>query len=214
LRTLIGLIVFEPDPSDLPIRRGMAFASVGVLAAAIIASIAGVPVFLATLVGAIAIFVFGLFSVEEAYASMPWQALFLIAGMYSVSLAMVHTGLAAMLSDLIVRWIVPLGAIGLAAGAYLLSALLTQIIGGQVAALVTGPITIAAAIRLHHNPQAIAVATAIGCSAAFLTPIAHPANLLMIGPGNYTFKDFIRIGLPLTLVCFVALVVGMLLFWF
>jgi di/tricarboxylate transporter len=214
LRKVAGLIVFEPAPGDLPIRRGMAFASIGVLAAAVIASILGVPVFLATLVGAIAVFLFGLFSVDEAFSSMPWPALFLIAGMYSVSLAMVHTGLAAMLSDLVVRSIAPYGAIGLAAGAYLLSALLTQIIGGQVAVLITGPITIAAAIRLHHNPQAIAVATAIGCSAAFLTPMAHPANLLMIGPGNYQFKDFARLGLPLTAVCFGALVVGMLLFWF
>ena len=132
LRKVTGLIVFEPHPSDLPIRRGMAIASVGILAAAIIASIAGVPVFLATLVGAIAIFLTGLFSVEEAYASIPWQALFLIAGMYSVSLAMIHTGLASMVSDAVVGWIAPYGAIGLAAGAYLLSALLTQIIGGQV----------------------------------------------------------------------------------
>ena len=83
--------------------------------------------------------------------------------------------------------------------------MLTQVIGGQVAALVTGPITIAAAIRLHQNPQAVAIATAIGCSAAFLTPIAHPVNLLVIGPGNYEFKDFVKVGLPLTIVCFLAL---------
>jgi len=213
LRKLTGLIVFEPDPSDLPMQRGTALASAGILAAAIIASIAGVPVFLATLMGAVCLFLTGLYSVEEAYASMPWQALFLVAGMYSVSLAMVHTGLAAMVSDSVVGWVAPFQGIGLAAGAYLLTALLTQIIGGQVAALVTGPITIAAAIHLHHNPQAIAVATAIGCSAAFLTPVAHPVNLLVIGPGNYQFKDFLRVGLPLTVICFAALIVGMLLFW-
>ena len=213
LRKVSGLIVFEPDPGDLPVQRGTAIASVAILAAAVAASIAGVPVFLATLIGAVGLFLTGLYPVEEAYAAMPWQALVLIAGMYSVSLAMVHTGLAAMISDSIVGWVAPFGGIGLVAGAYLLTALLTQIIGGQVAALVTGPITIAAAIRLHHNPQAVAVATAIGCSAAFLTPIAHPVNLLVIGPGNYQFKDFLRVGLPLTVICFVALIVGMLLFW-
>jgi di/tricarboxylate transporter len=188
-------------------------ASVAILAAAVIASIAGVPVFLATLAGAVALFLTGLFAVEEAYSSMPWQALVLVAGMYSVSLAMVHTGLAAMVSDSIVGWVAPFGGIGLAAGAYVLTALLTQVIGGQVAALVTGPITIAAAIRLHANPQAVAVATAIGCSAAFLTPVAHPVNLLVIGPGNYEFKDFVRVGLPLTMVCFAGLLIGMVLLW-
>lgn len=213
LRKLPGLIVFEPHPEDIPIQRGMAIASAAILAAAIAASIAGVPVFLATLIAAVCLFLSGIFSIDEAYESMPWQALFLIAGMYSVCLAMVHTGVAAMISDSVVRFVAPFHGIGLVAGAFLLTALLTQIIGGQVAALVTGPITIAAAIRLHHNPQAVAVATAIGCSAAFLTPVAHPVNLLIMGPGNYQFKDFLRIGLPLTIICFAALIAGMLLFW-
>jgi di/tricarboxylate transporter len=63
------------------------------------------------------------------------------------------------------------------------------------------------------NPQAMAVAAAIGCSASFITPIAHPVNLLMIGPGNYQFSDFFRVGWGLTIVCFVMLLVGMVLFW-
>jgi di/tricarboxylate transporter len=213
LRKISGLLVFDPDPSDLPIKAGTALASAGILTAAIVASVAGVPVYLATLLGAVALFLTGLYSVEEAYASMPWQALVLVAGMYSVSLAMVQTGLAAMVSAVVVERVAPYGGVGLAAGAYLLTALLTQIIGGQVSALVTGPITIAAAIHLHQNPQAVAVATAIGCSAAFLTPIAHPVNLLVIGPGNYQFKDFVKVGLPLTVVSFGALIVGVLLFW-
>ena len=213
MRKQAGLIVCEPDLSDLPMQKRQAFTGGGILAAAVLASILGVPVYLATLAGAVAVFLSGLFSVEEAYGSMPWQALVSIAGMYSVSLAMVQTGLAALLSDHVVGWLAPYGGIGLIAGAYLLTAMMTQIIGGQVAALVTGPITIAAAIRLGHNPQAVAVATAIGCSAAFLTPFAHPVNLLMIGPGNYQFKDFLRVGLPLTVVSFAALITGMLLFW-
>jgi di/tricarboxylate transporter len=213
LRKVTGLIVFEPDPADLPIQRGTALTSFAILAGVVVASVLGVPVFLATLIGAVCLFLSGLFSVEEAYTSMPWQALVLVAGMYSLSLAMVHTGLAAMVSGLVVGWVAPYGALGLVAGAYLLTALLTQIIGGQVAALVTGPITIAAAIRLHQNPQLIAVATGIGCSAAFLTPIAHPVNLLVIGPGNYQFKDFARVGIPLTVLCFFMLLLGAFLFW-
>jgi di/tricarboxylate transporter len=213
LRKVNRLIVFEPDPSELPIQRGTALASFGILGAVVVASILGVPVFLAALLGAVALFLSGLFSAEEAYASMPWQALVLVAGMYAVSLAIVRTGLAALISNSIVGFVEPYGALGLVAGAYLLTALLTQVIGGQVSALVTGPITIAAAIRLHQNPQLIAVATAIGCSAAFLTPIAHPVNLLVIGPGNYRFKDFVRIGLPLTIISFIALLGGALLFW-
>jgi len=69
------------------------------------------------------------------------------------------------------------------------------------------------AISLGVNPQAIAVATAIGCSASFLTPISHPVNVLIIAPGNYRFNDFLRVGWILMLICFIMLIVGMILFW-
>jgi di/tricarboxylate transporter len=133
--------------------------------------------------------------------------------MYSVSLAMVNTGLARMIGKGMLSLVTPLGPLGLAGGAYVLSLLLTQMMGGQVTALVTGPITISAAISLHTNPQAIAVATAIGCSAVFFTPIAHPVNIMMIAPANYQFRDFFRIGWRLTFVCFIMLLVGLILFW-
>ena len=83
----------------------------------------------------------------------------------------------------------------------------------SVTALVTGPIVISAAISMGADAQAIAVATAIGCSVSFLTPMAHPVNILMIAPANYQFRDFFRIGWPLTIICFVMLLAGMALFW-
>jgi di/tricarboxylate transporter len=82
-----------------------------------------------------------------------------------------------------------------------------------VTALILGPIAVNAALAVQVNPSAVGVAVAMGCSVAFLTPIAHPVNILMMGPGGYTARDFGRIGLGLTLVCFVALILGMLLFW-
>jgi di/tricarboxylate transporter len=96
---------------------------------------------------------------------------------------------------------------------FLLTGILTQIMGGQVTALVTGPVAISAAIHMGISPQAIAVATATGCSVFFFTPIAHPVNILMIAPANYTFQDFFRIGWRLTLVCFIMLLLGMVIFW-
>ena len=98
--------------------------------------------------------------------------------MYAASLGMLHTGLAEILGDQMVGLAIPFGPLGLAAGAYLFSALLTQIMGGQVTALVSGPIAISAAIGMGVNPQAVAVAAAIGCSASFLTPFAHPVNII------------------------------------
>ncbi len=206
-------IVLEPDTSDQPIQKSRAIAASAILAGVIGASIVGFPTYLATLIGAIVIVVTGLLSIDDAYQSMEWRAIFLVAGMYSVSIAMTQTGLAQLIGAAIVNLAQPFGPLGLAAGAYLLTAALTQIMGGQVTVLVTGPVVISTALNMHTNPQAIAVAAAIGCSASFLTPIAHPVNMLMIGPGNYRFSDFFRAGWPLTVIGFVALVLGMALFW-
>jgi di/tricarboxylate transporter len=206
-------IVLQTSLSDQPpdLKRGIF--TLTVFLAAIVASIAGMPVYLAVLLAALALLVARVLTMEEAYQTIEWQAIFLIAGMYTVSLAMVQTGLANNLGNLMVHAITPLGPLGLAAGAYLLTSLLTQVMGGQVSALVTGPVVISAAIGMGTSPQAIAVATAIGCSASFLTPLAHPVNILMIAPANYTFGDFFRVGWLLTIICFVMLLVGMVVFW-
>jgi len=213
LRNNPDFIVLEPDLSDQPVQRAQATLIIGVLAAAIAASILGLPVYLAMLAGAVSLILTRVLDMEEAYRSVEWQAIMLIAGMYSVSLAMVNTGLAQMIGEGMLSLVTPFGPLGLAGGAYVLTALLTQVMGGQVTALVTGPITISAAISLHTDPQAVAVATAIGCSASFFTPIAHPVNILMIAPANYQFRDFFHIGWRLTLVCFIMLIVGLVLFW-
>jgi len=91
--------------------------------------------------------------------------------------------------------------------------ILTQLVGGQVAALIVGPIAVSAAVHLGVNPSAVGVAVAIGCSAAFLTPIAHPVNVLMMAPGGYRANDFLRVGLGMAIVCFLTLLVVMPLLW-
>lgn len=206
-------ILLEASLSDQPVMRKQGFLAMGVVIAAIILSIVGLPVYLAMLLGVLALLLTRIINMQEAYRSIEWQAVFLVAGMYAVSLAMVQTGSAARLGELVVGVAQPAGPLALAAVAYLFTALLTQVIGGQVAALVTGPIVINAAIAMQVSPQAVAVATAIGCSVSFLTPFAHPVNILMIAPANYHFGDFFRIGWRLTLICFFMLLVGMKLFW-
>ncbi|PIV26300.1 MAG: SLC13 family permease [Anaerolineae bacterium CG03_land_8_20_14_0_80_58_20] len=213
LRRSGDFIVLKPNWSDLPVNKKEAAISVVIVLAGIVAAIAGVPVYLAMLAAAVLALLLKMLTVEEAYRSVEWQVVFLIAGMYVVSEAMVETRLADLLGSALLPAIRPFGGLGLAAGAYLLTAVLTQFMGGQVTALVTGPITISAAIQMGVSPQAIAVATAIGCSASFFTPLAHPVNILMIAPGNYTFGDFFRSGWILTIISFVMLLVGMVLFW-
>lgn len=216
LRTLQNspdFLVLESDPSDQPVQWRAAIFTIALTIAAIAASILGFPIYLAALIAAVLMIVAGILPMEEIYRTMEWQSIILIAGMYPVSLAMVNTGLAESIGHIVVQIVAPFGPLGLAAGAYLFTALLSQVIAGQVTTLITAPIFISAAISLGTNPQAIAVASAIACSVAFLTPLAHPVNTLMIGPANYRFADFFRAGWLLTILCFLMLILGMKLFW-
>lgn len=213
LKQSADFIVIEPNPSDQPVYLRQAVLSIGITLSAIVASIAGFPVYMSMLIGALLTVLLGILTMEEAYQSIEWQAIFLIAGMYAVSLAVIYIGLADFLGHRVILLVLPFGPLGLAAGAYLLSALLTQFLGGQVTAFVTGPVTISAAIHMGISPQAVAVATAIGCSASFLMPMAHPVNIIMIAPANYRFGDFFRAGWLLSILSFLMLLVGLTVFW-
>ncbi|MEW6241383.1 MAG: SLC13 family permease [Chloroflexota bacterium] len=207
------LIILEPTPVLTAIPRRRAVVSVLIFVGAIALALLGLPVYLSVLSAAVLTMLLGLLPVQEAYRSVEWQVVFFIAGMYAASLAMVNTGLAALIGRDALEVVGSHGALGLAAAAFLLSAALTQVMGSQATAFVVGPIAISAALHLNADPQAVAVATAIGCSASFLTPVSHPVNLIMMSPGNYRFGDFLRVGSGLMVVVFAAVMAGMALFW-
>jgi di/tricarboxylate transporter len=133
--------------------------------------------------------------------------------MFVVSIAINETGLANLIAVSVSGFSNQGGLVYLAVISFLLSAVITQLVGGQVAAFIAAPVTLGAAISAGINPQAVAVATAIGCSASFLLPLAHPVNIMMIGPGNYRMIDFFKVGVWLTLVSLLGLILAMVLFW-
>jgi di/tricarboxylate transporter len=165
------------------------------------------------MLGAVAMILTGCVTMDEAYRAIEWQVIFLIAGIWPLSIALVNTGLADRVGEVLIAGFGSYGPLVLIAGAFFTTVALTQIIGGQVASLIIGPVAIAAAIQQAVNPQAMAVAVAIGCSTAFLTPMSHAVNVLMMGPGGYTTRDFLRVGLGMTLVTFFGLLLALLLIW-
>jgi di/tricarboxylate transporter len=171
------------------------------------------PVAEAMLAGAAALVVSGCTSMEDAYRAIEWRVVVLIAGLLPLGTALVETNLAARIGQALTLALAPAGPLALIAGLYLFTVLLTQLVGGQVAALIVGPIAVSSAIQLGVNPPAVGVAVAIACSAAFLTPLAHPVNVLMMAPGGYTFNDFLRVGLGMALVVFMTLLLVLPLFW-
>jgi di/tricarboxylate transporter len=165
------------------------------------------------LAGAVAMVLTGCVTMEGFYRAIEWKVVFLIAGMLPLSLAMTATGLADVVGNALVNAAQGQSSLVLLAAMFTLAMVTTQFIGGQVSALLVGPIAINAALLGQIDPQAMAVAVAIGCSTAFLTPIAHPVNLLMMGSGGYQFSDFVKIGFGMTLVTLFTLMLALVLFW-
>ncbi len=161
--------------------------------------------------GAAAMVLSGCLTMEEFYKAIEWRVIFLVAGMLPLSIAIADTGMA----DRLGGWVIthadsPMALIG---AMTVLTVLITQVIGGQVAALLVGPVAINAALQMGVNPQAMSVAVAIACSMAFITPIAHPVNILIMGPGGYEPRDFLKIGVLMTVIALLALLLGLILFW-
>ncbi|MBW4437313.1 MAG: SLC13 family permease [Pleurocapsa minor GSE-CHR-MK-17-07R] len=194
----------------MPQKAGIALL---ITALALIAAVVDiVPISLAMLAGGVAMVLAGCFSMDDAYRAIEWRVVFLIAGFLPLSIALQNTGMADIIGGLVVGAFGSLGVIGFISGVFLVTMLVTQVVGGQVSALLMGPVVIAGALQLGADAQAVGLAAAIACSAAFLTPMSHPVNVLMMGPAGYKPSDFTRVGLLMTVVTYGALIAGLVLF--
>jgi di/tricarboxylate transporter len=163
-------------------------------------------------VGAILMVLAGCLTMDEAYRSIEWKAIFLIAGMWPLGLAIRSTGLA----DSIAGWLggsSAYGSMALALALILAGLLMTQLLGSQVASIVLVPIGLTLAAGVGADPRAVGMAIALSCSLAFLTPLGHPVNVLVMGSGGYTFRDYLKVGGPLTVIVMVIILIGLKVFW-
>lgn len=199
-------------PPQLPGSKPRAILTLLAAGFAMAVAVEGIlPMALAMLAGAALLVTCRCLSAEEAYNGVEWNIIVLIAAMTPVGTALHNTGLAASIAQSL-SWFLQFGPHAFEMANFFLAVTLTQMVGGQVAALVLAPLTLSSAVLLASagvSPAKVGLAVAIGCSTAFLTPIAHPVNILMMGPGGYRGSHFVKVGLPLTLLC--SLGVGILL---
>ncbi len=172
-----------------------------------------IPLPIAMLAGAAAMVLTRCLRMEQFYAAVDWRTIFLIAGMLPLSLAMAETGLADRVGTILELSLMNASPLLLFAAIALLTMLVVQVIGGQVTPLLVGPIAIKAALQLGIDPRAMALAVAMSCSLAFITPISHPVNILMMGPGGYKFSDFSKVGIGMTIVTLLAMMLGLTVIW-
>jgi di/tricarboxylate transporter len=163
--------------------------------------------------GALAMMLTGILSTQQAYSSIGWKSVFLVAGMLPMGIALTKTNAAGLMANAVVAVLGVYGPIALLAGLFILTVLMSQAVNGAVVATVIGPIAIQVAQQTNINPRALAMGVALATSMTFMTPLGHPVNVLVMSPGGYNFRDFTKVGLPLTILLFIVVMIFLPIFW-
>lgn len=174
---------------------------------------AGIDISLAMVMGAVGMVITQCLSMDEAYASIDWRTVFLVAGMLPLGAAMETTGTARYIADLMLDTIGGMGPLAALAGIYLLAALITQPMSNAAAMVLVVPIALDTALSLGANHLTFTLAVVIGAATSFLTPVGHKANVLVFGPGGYKFFDYARVGALLTVFLFIASMITLPIFY-
>lgn len=194
-------------------RRGRAPLAISIFVGMLLLSslnLLSLPV--AMLLGAFLVFVTRCITPEEAYCQVEWKVLILIACMLGLGAAMAHTGTAEFLACQLAIAVGNWNPLWLLTAFFVLTVILTQPMSNQAAAAVVVPVALQMAVQLNLNPRTFAVMIAVAASTSFLTPL-EPACLMVYGPGRYRFRDFLRVGAPLTIVVYLIAISLVPVFW-
>ena len=173
-----------------------------------------VPLQTAAVTGAILCVITGCLKEKEAYAGIDWVTIFLFAGMLSVATAMDKTGAGKLIADTVVNMMGDHpNPIVLCAVLYLISNVLTQFMSNTASAALLAPIGISIAQSIGADPKPVLMSIGIAASMAFATPMATPPNTLVLGPGGFSFNDYVKVGVPLCVITFIASVIIIPIFW-
>ena len=185
---------------------------IGGAVSAIVLAATGVTSLFVSLITLLIIFsLMGISSPKDIGKSIDFNLVLVIALSLALGTAMVKTGLADFVSHNTFELLTPLGIVGVMSGIFILTNFLGAIVTNKAAVALVFPIAITLALNLGLNPKPFILLVAFAGAASFVTPIGYQTNLMIYGPGRYSFKDFIRIGLPLTILYAIAAVGGLIL---
>jgi di/tricarboxylate transporter len=195
-------------------QRGKAWTAVGLFAAAITGASLGwiyLPLALAAVV--VAYVLLRIVPLSQIYESVEWSVIVLLGSMIPISVALEASGGAALIADLMVDWTHGLPAVAVLVILMVVTMTLSDMLNNVATALLAAPIGIGIAERLDANPDSFLMAVAVAASCAFLTPIGHKNNTIILGPGGYKFGDYWRMGLPLEILVVLVSVPMILVVW-
>ena len=145
-------------------------------------------------------------NVEAAYKTINWESIVLIAAMLPMSLALEKTGASEYLSGCLVSGLGVYGPLALMAGIYFTTSLMTMFISNTATAVLMSPIAVQSALQIEASPVPFLFAVTLGASMCFASPFSTPPNALVMPAGQYTFRDYIKVGLPLQIIMGIVMV--------
>jgi len=173
----------------------------------VVMTFAWVPNVVAVGVAAVLMVLTGCLTMDDAYRGINWEAVVLIAAILPMATALEITGGLQLAVDALVAGLGPLGPLAMLAGLFVLTSVASQVISNTATAVLLAPIAFQAALLLDVSPYPLLMTVALAASTAFATPVASPVNTLVLGPGQYRFGDFLRVGVVLQLLVLAATVV-------
>jgi di/tricarboxylate transporter len=206
------LLLDMPQPETRRLKKAPIAITI-LLGVLLVVSTGLLHVSIAMFIGALLMVLSGTLTMDEAYQAIEWKAVFLIAGMLPLGLAMENTGTAQLLAEQIINLVGGWGAIAVMMGIFIMTGLLTEVMSNAAATVLAVPIAIDAALSLGANPHAFVMAIVVAASTSFLMPIGHQVNVLIYGPGGYQFFDYTRVGVWLNLLLLILTALLLPIIW-
>ena len=201
-------------PSARPYRRDRApVAILCLLSVVTLAALDVAPIMALSFIAAAVILVTRCVDAEEAFSFVDGRLMAMIFAMLAVGEALEHTGTVKLIVDFVAPWLRGLPPFLTLITIYFLGLVMTEILSNNAVAVLLTPIAIALATSLGHDPRAYVVAVMFSATVAFATPIGYQTHMMVYGPGGYRFADFVRVGVPLDIICGIVACLTIPLFW-
>ena len=202
------VLTLPAEYSELMPARHRAPIAVGIVVVMVVVmALELIPNAAAVLIAALALLASGCVKLDAVYRVINWKTVVLVAGTLPLATALTKTGATAMMANGMVAALGALGPLAVLATLFLITALVGLFLSNSATAVLMAPVAVDAAQTLHNSPQAFAMTVALGCCAAFVTPVSSAVNMLVMEPGSYAFGDYVKLGVPLLLLTMLITIV-------
>ena len=208
------VVVGQPEAMKGTPPRSKMILSALIMAGMMVFLIAGwLPLATTVMIASFLMIISGCLNMKQAYNSVDWKSIVLIAGMLPMTTALQKVGLVQIGSNWVASILGGLGPIPTLATLFLITSLFTQVISNTATTVLIAPVALSLALQLGYQPQAFLMTVALAASTAYATPVASPVNTLVMAAGNYRFKDYAKVGIPLIFISMVITVLLLPILW-